>query len=159
MPASPRLPRVARRHGAVPIRTPRVAPARFLLRPAATARRSPFRKPSGDSRIQGRRPRHGPASFSSWSKLRLGICPRSSHVLASWNVPLRAPASPAQSVPGEVSEGGRSPPPSQQEPGEERCRPPPGDLLKRAWYASMEGRHLPPSPSRYFFFFLAAFFF
>src|SRR6266568_5896046 len=32
--------------------------------------------------------------------------------LASRNVPLRAPASPAQAVRGEVSEGGQSPPPS-----------------------------------------------
>jgi len=36
------------------------------------------------------------------------------------------------------------PPPSQQEPGEERCRPPPGDLLKergtRRWKAATSHR-------------------
>src|SRR5712691_5593629 len=62
----------------------------------------------------------------------LGVCPGNFHVLASRNVPLRAPASPAQCSDcsprragpqphdvlrlalrrGEASEGGRSPPPS-----------------------------------------------
>src|SRR5713101_3133586 len=43
---------------------------------------------------------------------KLAVCPTNSHTHASRNVPLRAPASPAQSVRGEASEGGRSPPPS-----------------------------------------------
>src|SRR5712691_6904683 len=52
----------------------------------------------------------------------LGVRPGNSHALASRKVPLRAPASPAQSVRGEVPEGGRSPPPgylAAEEPLEE----------------------------------------
>src|SRR6266849_1761624 len=43
---------------------------------------------------------------------KLGVCPSNFPALASKSVPLRAPASPAQSVRGEASEGGQSPPPS-----------------------------------------------
>src|SRR5439155_11646983 len=43
---------------------------------------------------------------------RLGACPGDFHIAAGTSVPLRAPASPAQSVSwGVASEGGQSPPP------------------------------------------------
>src|SRR2546425_13337629 len=67
-----RLLVAARRPGRVPTPIPRAPPAPSPSRPTGTARPSPTRKPSGVFAIQGRRPRHGPASFSSWSRLRSG---------------------------------------------------------------------------------------